>query len=349
MIVSDNWHTFESLRHGGELLAAAEEYHVPIEQWQDLSTGVSPWSWPVPKKIPGHVWRSLPDDKALRCVAADYYQCSKDACFPVAGSQVAIRTIPQFLPAGAVAVPGVGYQEHRLSWQLAGHHLVEYNGFEELLAVVASGSIDYTVVINPNNPTADVLDDDQLVSVAEALCQSKGLASLLVVDEAFADCHKNGAVALTAEHSNIIVLRSMGKFFGLAGLRVGFVIGQHDITGDIEKFLSPWQLSTPAIYLGVLALQDTGWQTQQRQRLLKASEMLVALCENRFPNFVIRENGLFVTVFGNRDELLAAKNNAAKSGILLRYDVLPGFGAWLRVGLADDGFARLRQHWMKGG
>lgn len=351
MILSDSSFCHAPLIHGGRLIEAANKNKSNINQWQDLSTGISPWTWPVPDEIPKFIWRSLPNDKPLREAASVYYRCPETLCFPVAGSQIAIRTIPQMLSMGVVAIPDIGYQEHRLSWQMAGHVIVVYKGFAELQGLVDEGQVDYVVVISPNNPTASIASDDQVHRLVKALRQIKGPNSLLVLDEAFADSKRDdisppsSMPSLSASVDNLVVLRSLGKFFGLAGLRVGFVIGRHQVVGQLETFLSPWQLSSPAVYLACLALQDTHWQAIQRERVWHASEKLSMLCDKRFPACSVKASGLFVAVFGPSKVLSNAMGEAERAQILLRYHRYADDQAWLRLGLAADDFKRLEQHW----
>lgn len=332
------------LPHGGRLQAAAKEYGIPLQEWQDLSTGVSPWSWPVPSQIPNTVWHQLPESDTLCLRAAEYYQCPIALCLPVAGSQVAIRLLPQLLPAASVALPIIGYQEHHRSWQLAGHNTLSYSTFEGLLALVCGGKVQHAVVINPNNPTAETFPTSQLAQLSGELQKSAGENALLIVDEAFADGRPKNESVIELQLENAIVLRSLGKFFGLAGLRLGFVITQHPILNALRSMVEPWSVSAPAAYLGELALADVSWQLMQGRRIAEASQQLAQLCERHFPHGDVHKGELFVTVFDHADAIKNSFENAAKSALLLRYDTNDATRAWLRIGLADDGFARLSEH-----
>ncbi|MEM8497635.1 MAG: threonine-phosphate decarboxylase [Pseudomonadota bacterium] len=333
------------LPHGGRLQAAAKQYDIPLEEWQDLSTGVSPWSWPVPATIPNAVWHKLRENESLIARAAQYYQCSEASCLPVAGSQVAIRLLPQLLPITTVAVPGIGYQEHRYSWQLAGHECFEYSTFEELLALVRDGHVENAVVVNPNNPTTEFFPAAQLALLSNELHKKAGDNAVLIVDEAFADPRPTSDSVIASQLANTIVLRSLGKFFGLAGLRLGFVITEHPLLSTLRTMVEPWSVSAPAVYLGALALKDARWQAMQRSRIAEAAQQLGTLCEQRFPNSDTHQGDLFVTVFDRADTVKTVFESAANSGVLLRYDTSNASRAWLRIGLADDGYARLAEHW----
>jgi len=336
---------YDPLPHGGRLNVAVQAYGIPLPHWQDLSTGISPWSWPVPAQIPSAVWRNLPENDELCVVAAEHYHCAISNCIPVAGSQVAIRQIPQLLPAARVAVPRVGYQEHRLSWQLAGHEVAEYSAFDELRDMVCAGDVQHIVVINPNNPTAEFWLPRQLEQLSAELLRKAGPNAVILVDEAFADSRRSEDSVIASELENVIVLRSLGKFYGLAGLRLGFVIGRHPSLAALRTLLEPWSVSSPAVYLGTMALRDKAWQTEQRQRLSVSSSQLQLICEKRFSSSTICAGDLFVTIFDSAEVLESVHTLAAENGLLLRYGSIDATQSWIRVGLADDGFARLQQHW----
>jgi len=311
------------MEHGGQLAAASRRYAIAQDEWLDLSTGIAPWSWPVPP-VPEAVWARLPDAQDdLLDAAAQYYRCPADRLTAVPGSQFAIRQLPQTVPRGAVAVPAVGYTEHAHSWGLAGHAVYRYDDMQQLQALAPQ--VDHVVVINPNNPTAQRLDRDRLHALRRAMGDG-----LLIVDEAFAD---TGGSSLLPEDAlpGVVVLRSVGKFFGLAGLRLGFVAGSGPTIDEIRRQLQPWGVSHPARWVGARALRDTDWQRAQRQRIHARGERLVALLEATFPGRDIRSAGLFATVlFDDASTAPACFEALARRGVLTR---LGDNRRWLRFGL----------------
>ena len=258
------------LEHGGRLQRAANQYGIPFADWLDLSTGINPNGWPVPP-VPAEVWQRLPeDDDALLPAAQRYYQ--NTALLPVAGSQAAIQTLPWLRPASRVGVLHPAYAEHAEGWRRAGHRLVVLleNHIEARL-----DELDVLILINPNNPSGKLWTRQQLLAWHERLSQRGGW---LLVDEAFID-------PIAAEYSlsalpvrpGLIVLRSLGKFFGLAGVRCGVVIAEHSLLSELQEKLGPWPISHPGRYVAARALDDTAWQQtttvalkQQGQRLQRA-------------------------------------------------------------------------------
>lgn len=256
----------EGLKHGGRILAAAEQYAIPEKDWMDLSTGLNPNGWPVPE-VPALVWQALPEDNdGLQTVACEYYGC--DTCLPVAGSQVAIQTLPTLRSLSKVGVISPTYAEHEYNWKQAGHDVISLNVSDVDKHIE---ELDVLVVINPNNPTGHVLPIDMLLSWHQQLSTRGGW---LIVDEAFMDVTPENSLLSSGIKPGLIVLRSIGKFFGLAGIRCGFVISDKELLQRIANKLGPWTLTGPTRYIAKQALQDEVWQIQSRKELNASSKRL---------------------------------------------------------------------------
>lgn len=260
------------LEHGGRVREAAKRYGIPVEDWLDLSTGINPIGFPVPPVAPDD-WQRLPeDDDGLEAAAAAYYGAP---ALPVPGSQAAIQALPRCFPPREVAVLTPCYREHEAAWRRVGHRVAPVGistvGDVETLAEVA----DIIVAIQPNNPTGHAFAPDALRRLADRLAARDGL---LVVDEAFADAQPELSLARHVEkHPSLVVLRSLGKFFGLAGARVGFVLGTDAIRGAVAQQVGPWAVSGPSRRAAQAALADRGWQRAAVVRLRVDSARLAAL------------------------------------------------------------------------
>lgn len=247
------------LEHGGRLREAAIRYNIPLQNWIDLSTGINPNGWPVPT-IPDDCWQRLPErDDELLAAAQTYYRAS--SILPVAGSQAAIQTLPQLRPHARVGVLAPAYAEHAANWRKAGHDVIELapEDIETTLPM-----LDVLILVNPNNPTGQIFNRDQLLSWHRGLQQRGGW---LIIDEAFIDCRPDLGLSSQPARSGLIVLRSIGKFFGLAGIRCGFVISTPELLHALEERLGPWTLSHPTRFVATAALKDRQWQQQTRQDL----------------------------------------------------------------------------------
>jgi cobalamin biosynthesis protein CobC len=251
------------MKHGGDLTEAMARYGGSPQMWLDLSTGVNPWPWPVPAELPDVVWQRLPsraDQEALIAAAREAYSVPAEAeVVSAAGTQSLIQWLPQLASAGAVAIVEPTYSEHALAWRMAGHEVIARVGLEDLPEAVR-----HAVLVNPNNPDGRVTSRAALARAAARLQERGGW---LIVDEAFADIEPEiSAVGLCVDLP-VVVLRSFGKFYGLAGLRLGFAIAQQDIAQRVALALGPWSCSGPALTVGAAALRDHEWARGTRDAL----------------------------------------------------------------------------------
>ena len=257
------------LEHGGRLLRAARTYGIAPADWLDLSTGISPFAWPVPA-IPAAAWARLPeDDDGLVEVAQAYYGTPK--LLPVAGTQAAIQTLPLLRSLSRVGVIAPGYNEHAHAWRRAGHQVIELAA-EELLARV--DNVDVVVLIHPNNPAGDLFDPATLL-ICHARLAARG--GWLIVDEAFMDATPGDSLCPHTFNEGLIVLRSVGKFFGMAGARAGFVCASAGLLDAAREQLGPWTVTGPTRYALRQALADVAWHAQARTRLQACSARLAQL------------------------------------------------------------------------
>lgn len=255
--------------HGGALCAAARKYGIPVQDWLDLSTGINPNAYPVPNHVPREIWRRLPESQdGLIETAQAYYNCKH--CVAVAGSQSAIRALPYLRPRGNVAVPRVGYQEHGIAWRTAGHQVIALDAHEIEQRLT---DLDVLVLIRPNNPTGETLPIEVMLRWVDTLEQRQ---AWLVVDEAFIDAQEDPSLTPYADRQGLIVLRSIGKFFGLAGVRLGFAISNASLCERLRQWLGPWCVNGPARWIAQVALTDHAWQCKAREELTLEHERLIA-------------------------------------------------------------------------
>ncbi len=308
------------LHHGGGLRAAARRYGRPLGDWLDLSTGINPRPWPVPA-LPDELWHRLPEtDDGLAEAAAAHY--GGPPPLPVAGSQAAIQGLPVLRRRGRIGVLSPGYAEHAQAWRRQGHAVVPLAAAE---IPATLDRLDVLVVIRPNNPTGECLPTQTLLDWAGALAARGGW---LIVDEAFIDARPaESLVGETERTAGLVVLRSLGKFFGLAGARVGFVFAEDSIRHRLESLLGPWPISTAARWLARQALDDDGWAARTRTRLALDSHRLRALLDG----VGLRPGGGCALFQWCPDERAAVVHAAlARAGILSRLFEAP---AALRFGL----------------
>lgn len=245
--------------HGGNLNDAVARYGRPREEWIDLSTGLNPVPYPVPA-LPPHAWHRLPEPHSqLLSAAQAYYRAPQ--LLPVAGTQAAIQALPRLRPPSRVVIGAPAYAEHAHCWRQAGHAVKE---IDYALLDTAVDDCDVMVVCNPNNPTGATIAPEILHDWSLRLASRQGW---LIVDEAFADTMPSYSIAERTQQPGLIVLRSVGKFFGLAGLRLGFVAAHASLLSQLHEFLGPWTVTGPAQEIGCAALSDREWQVNTFHRL----------------------------------------------------------------------------------
>lgn len=322
------------LEHGGQLRSAAAQWNIPLADWLDLSTAIAPRPYPV-NALPDSCWQRLPEEgDGLEAAAQAYY--GNDRVLPLPGSQAAIQALPELRPVGIAAVLDPAYGEYAPAWQRAGHRVQR---FAATALAEVSASADVVMLANPNNPDARRFDRAELLTAAQQL---RARGGWLIVDEAFADADANteaslAAVAGTSDHENIIVLRSLGKFFGLAGLRVGFALAAPGILAALRERIGPWAVSHPAREIARRALLDHDWQSAQRQQLQHDGTRLETLLQ-RAGYCDLQGTHLFCTAFTPHAQ--QQQQYFAQQGILTRCFTEPSA---LRFGLPPDnaGWQRL--------
>jgi len=285
-----------ALTHGGQLSKVTQSLGLDTEDWLDLSTGISPFSYPIPL-IPEAVWRELPEQKhSLLRAAQDYYAVKQ--LLVTSGSQAVIQKLPLLWdkkPASQtkVLVPEIGYKEHEKSWSDAGFEVERY---QQLPGENQLYENCILIVINPNNPSGKKLELRCLRALQKQINKLNGW---LIVDEAFIDVYpKSDSIMPFASDDGIFVLRSIGKFFGLAGIRVGFVSCHSYWLNKLDDLFGPWPVNGPALYIVEKALANESWQKAQRKRLSSSTTRLINLLMVSFPNSIESISGtdLFVTL-----------------------------------------------------
>ena len=306
--------------HGGDLGSVRRRFPGATLPWIDLSTGINPVPYPVPP-LPPESWTQLPSHEDLRALteaaAKRYGVDDPDTIVAAPGTQALIQLLPRLVPSSRVAIVGPTYEEHEVSWRRQGHEVTVVDRL--------SASADVTVLVNPNNPTG------RLVSAPEL----EAVTGLLIVDEAFIDFHPRAA---SLAGGNAIILRSFGKTYGLAGLRLGFAIAERAFANRLREELGPWAVPGPAIKIGRQALADDAWLAQTATRLATDSKRVDDLLMRA--GFTIL-GGTLLFRLGRHANATQIVELLGRNGIHVRS--FPREPSWLRFGLpgSDVEFSRL--------
>jgi cobalamin biosynthetic protein CobC len=182
---------------------------------------------------------------------------------------------------------------------------------------------DIAVVVNPNNPDGRRWPPEALAALAARVGR-------LVVDESFADADPGLSLAprLAELGERVVILRSFGKFYGLAGARLGFALAGPLTAARLRALAGPWAVGGPAIAIGLAAYADSAWQNETSARLHADSARLHALLASAgWPT--VGATALFVTA--ETGDARAAQSRLARARIWTR--AFPYSAGWLRLGL----------------
>lgn len=305
----------QSRDHGGGIDAAALRFGGTRADWIDLSTGINPVPYPLPT-LKTQSWTDLPDQAAhdtLVDAARRFWCVPKDAMIlPAPGASALIARLPALASAGRVDIPSPTYNEHAAAFRAHGWQ-------------VSDETPDARVIVHPNNPTGRWYSQDDLA------------APLTVVDESFADVAPDRSLARFVDRAGIVVLKSFGKFWGLAGLRLGFAIAAPDTIARLSDLIGPWPVSGPALEIGAAALTDTGWAEATRTRLNEDAARLDALMARAGARSA---GGTSLFRLYDVDSATRWQDRLAEHRIWSR--IFPYSDHWLRLGLpGPDSWHRL--------
>jgi cobalamin biosynthesis protein CobC len=315
----------EPLAHGGDIAAARKMFPGASEPFIDLSTGINPHPYPLPA-LPPEIFARLPDRAGIRRLAAvaakAYGAPSPGHVVPAPGTQILLPQVAALVKPGKAAILRTTYAEHERAATLAGHEVTEVSDVNALRGA------DLALVVNPNNPDGRTIGRQELLSIAAELHRR---SSILVIDEAFADVATDISLAGETDRQNIVVLRSFGKFYGLAGLRLGFAIASPHLANRLDAMLGPWAVSGPAVAIGEKALADGAWKQQALERLSSDAKRLDELLIKTGLEIAGGTALYRLTRSQNASELF---NRLGRAGILVRrFTEGP---TWLRWGLPAD-------------
>ena len=309
--------------HGGDPQTLESRFGRPKQGWLDLSTGINPQPY-VPKKLHLESWGSLPNASGLsklkHAAAMCYGVGDPDLITAAPGTQSLIQWLPRMRPPGRVSVISPTYNEHAQCW-LNAEHIVK----EAFDLTQAEENSDVIIVVNPNNPDGYQHPPNDLKILAQRQAEKGGW---LIVDEAFCDVMPELSIASSVGSPGLIVLRSFGKFYGLAGLRLGFALSDPVIAERLYTFLGPWAVSTPAIMIGEQALLEEEWKIATRKRLQFSSARLDRILKASNLE-VIGGTSLFRLVSTNQGESIY--QSLAQRGVMVRQFKFDP--KWLRFGL----------------
>jgi len=325
--------TSQAPDHGGDIDSIRRAFPDAPVPWIDLSTGINPWPYPI-GNLPPDAWSRLPSraaEDAVREAAATYYGApSAEQVVLAPGSQALIQWLPRLRARSRVAVLSPTYGEHAWSWSSAGHDVlcpITLHDVPDDVAVL--------VVTRPNNPDGVVAPSDWIAEWAHRLARRGGW---LVIDEAFADGDDAPSVIPAIPVESMIVLRSFGKFFGLAGCRLGVaLVVSATVRKLLRSALGPWCVSGPTLAIADRAFRDREWIAHTRERLARGTARLDMLAARR--GYALIGGTPLFRLYEHADAQAEYAGLCAAGIAVRRFKAQP---TWLRFGLPPDAAAEAR-------
>lgn len=302
--------------HGGNLGWAIGHYGGRPEEWIDLSTGINRQPYQI-SSLPPQAWTALPTEDATKklVIAAQRSYRTKAFILPLAGAQAAIQLVPFLSVPGRAKIMAPTYNEHAGRLHASGWDV------EEVTTLSGLEGADLAVVVNPNNPDGKYYEPDALLALLPKVGR-------LIVDESFADPYPELSLAPHAGQSGLIILRSFGKFYGLAGLRLGFALGHEAEIGALSAFAGPWPVSGPALEIGAQALADTAWASASTVRLMNEIDQMDEIARKAGWQIV---GGTCLFRLYQTSDAAYAQMRLAQHRIWSR--IFPYSASWIRLGM----------------
>ena len=321
----------DDLKHGGALDRMRTAFPQAPEPWMDLSTGINPWAYPV-GDVPEAAFHHLP-------TLAAHEQCHEamaramgalpESLVLSPGSELLIRLLPDIIRPGRVAVLSPSYGDHAAAWRATGCEVIETGD-----PLAEADRADAIVVCNPNNPDGRRFQPEALLAAARRLANGGGW---LIVDEAYGDLEPGLSLAPWSGTDGLIILRSFGKFFGLAGVRLGGMLAPPVVREGVQARLGVWPVAGPALDIGARAYADLAWQAMTRSKLSEAARRLDAIIEE---SGLERAGGTGLFCLIETEDATALWERLARQGIYVRrFDWSERF---VRLGLPEDREAEAR-------
>lgn len=358
--------TAELLIHGGDLVSASQRFGIAVEDWLDMSTGINPNAYPVGELAPT-IFQHLPYQRASFRQAVEHYylgvSCDEQAddlsvaYLATNGSQHMIQALPKLLPTLPVLLPTLGYQEHDYHWrQQQGVERRYYSASDyaaacqqiehQLHTAEHENRPFHLVIINPNNPSGLVFPAEKLATWARKMVPG----GRMIIDEAFIDSDPENSVLPLHFENNMIVLRSFGKFFGLAGLRLGFTFGSPSQIEALSTVTSAWEVNGPAQAIATCALLDDQWQHKAREDIQQNTIWTRQVIEPVIEQYAIcwkRQTPLFLSFAVACESARYLYQAFAAQAVLVRLVPIDKQLSLVRVGIVSRDHTDNRQHLLR--
>lgn len=265
--------------HGGNIYKAAKELDIPYTQILDFSANINPLGFPhivkeiITDRINDIVNYPDIEQRELKKAAAEYYGIDAKNILPGNGSVELINIILEALRPSKAIIPSPTFLEYARSSESryietvfvnlrANKFRLDIGLFDNIKNNIIPDSL--LILCNPNNPTGKLITKHDLTIILKKLQNNR---AYLLIDEAFMDFVdvNQSMVRFIEEYDNLIILKSITKFFALPGLRLGFILAGSRLIIKFHKLKDPWNINTFAGFVGSEVMRDRKYISKTRK------------------------------------------------------------------------------------
>ena len=274
--------------HGGNIAEFIERYHISQDKIIDFSANINPLG--LSKKVKEVILKNVntlvhypePTSSNLKKKLANFHNIKSENLLIGNGSVELIYLIPKALPPKSAIIPIPSFSEYEFAVKLNGaksifvrlrekdDFAIGMDKFEKFIP-----RADLIFICNPNSPTGNLFPRGDMLYLIK-LC--KKYNTTIVVDETFIDFVENAEnitmIPEAIKKNNLLILRSLTKFFALAGLRLGYAIGRKDTISKLAQFQHPWAVNSLAQTAAKTAIGDYDYIKKSRQFVFKERAFL---------------------------------------------------------------------------
>jgi threonine-phosphate decarboxylase len=274
--------------HGGNIYAASRDLRCQPASMLDFSASINPLGM-----APGAVQvvqASLelathypdPDCYELKQALGRFHGIDPECVCIGNGSTELIFLLPKTLALRRALIPGPTFSEYAAAMRAVGGEVSmllappeeEFRIRLSQVAAALQRSLDCVWLCNPNNPTGQLWTKAQ---VLELWKKARRVGASLIVDEAFIDyCEADSVVSEATSRAGLLVLRSFTKFYGMPGLRVGYLVAEPTVIRRIEAMRLPWSVNNLAQVAAIASLNETSYAVRSRQLIIEERPRLAA-------------------------------------------------------------------------
>ncbi|MFZ5814749.1 MAG: threonine-phosphate decarboxylase CobD [Bacillota bacterium] len=306
--------------HGGDLVAASRRWGIPPERFLDFSANINPLGPPpaaleaARSALAGVANYPEPFARSLRAALARHHGLPEEAVLVGNGAAEVLYLLLRQAAGRRVALPAPGFAEYGRAARAAGAELLTYPP-DRPTPPPGLRQGDWLILCNPHNPTGGIYDPGQVLALAEQT------PATLLVDEAFIDLTEPGeagsVIPAVLRRPNLVVARSLTKFYALPGLRIGYAVAPPAMVAALDGARDPWSVSSLAQAAALAALADEAFAARTRE-WVRAERPFLAAALAGLPGYTVCPPAANFVLVRAPQPAHAVQERLGPQGILIR-------------------------------